>query len=140
VGRDESTQGHGETVLVVEDEPLVRQVAVAELGVLGYRVLVARSAEEAVALARAMEPPIDVLLTDLVLPMASGVDVARRVRELQPAVRVLYVSGYNEVDLRSVGDAAEGASFLAKPFTARTLGAAVSALLRSPAQVARAES
>ena len=139
-GRDESTKGRGETVLVVEDEPLVRQVAVAELGGLGYRVLVARTAEEAVALARATQPPIDVLLTDLVLPMASGVDVARRVRELQPTVRVLYVSGYSEIDLRSVGDASEGASFLAKPFTARTLGAAVRALLRSPAHAARAES
>ena len=52
---------------------------------------------------------------------------------------VLYVSGYIEVDLRSVGDASEGASFLAKPFTARTLGAAVRSLLRSPAHVARVE-
>jgi two-component system cell cycle sensor histidine kinase/response regulator CckA len=136
---DESTPGGGETVLVVEDEPLVRQVAVAELGVLGYRVLVARSAEEAVALARGAHPPVDVLLTDLVLPMSTGLDVARRVRELQPGVRVLYVSGYSEVDPRAAGEGAEGAAFLAKPFTARTLGVAMRSLLRAPAPAARSE-
>jgi PAS domain S-box-containing protein len=115
-------------VLVVEDEEvvrgLVRQMLVGE----GYEVLVAQDGEEAIELAG--RSTIDVLLTDLTMPKVGGREVAERLRESQPGLRVIYMSGYAE-DLPT-GALPPATSFLGKPFTFAELTETVHSLLAAP--------
>jgi PAS domain S-box-containing protein len=115
-------------VLVVEDEEvvrgLVRQMLVGE----GYDVLVAQDGEEAIELAG--RSTIDVLLTDLTMPKVGGREVAERLRESQPGLRVIYMSGYAE-DLPT-GALPPATSFLGKPFTFAELTETVHFLLAAP--------
>jgi PAS domain S-box-containing protein len=87
-------QGAGETVLLVEDDALVREVVDRILSSHNYEVLVASSGIEAIALASAHKGRIDLLLTDVVMPNMRGTEVAEQVRALAPRVRVLYMSGH----------------------------------------------
>ena len=117
--------GAGETVLVVEDERGVREVARRILESRGYTVLVAQDGEEAVEIAGSGDHRIDVLLTDLIMPRMAGREVADRVRARHPRAAVVFMSGYTDDVLVSHG-ALEGAvNFLRKPFTAAGLVAAV---------------
>ena len=119
----------GETILLVEDDPQVRAVLGRMLESLEYRVLAARDGEEALALAATTDRPIDLLLTDLVMPGLGGREVARRLRESDPEIAVLYISGYSDeaVTLRGVVD--PNASFLEKPFATADLAGRVRELL-----------
>ncbi|BDG10623.1 PAS domain-containing hybrid sensor histidine kinase/response regulator [Anaeromyxobacter paludicola] len=120
-------RGGGETVLLVEDDPLVLQVNGRGLQARGYRVLPCRDPEE--ALARAAEAgPIDLLVTDVVMPRLSGPDLARRVGEARRGLRVLFVSGYSGG--RLAGSARR--RFLAKPFTPDELAERVREALDGP--------
>jgi signal transduction histidine kinase len=101
-----------ETVLLVEDQPQVRALAARALEELGYRVLEAGAAEE--ALARLDDAPIQLLIADLRLPGMGGRELADRVRERQAEARVLFISGYPEA---SQGDGPAAGAFLDKPFT-----------------------
>jgi CheY-like chemotaxis protein len=85
--------GGSETVLVAEDSEPVREVAGAMLGGLGYTVLLASRGEEALAIARAHPGPIDLLLTDLVMPGLRGDSLAEQVAATRPGIRVLFMSG-----------------------------------------------
>jgi PAS domain S-box-containing protein len=107
-----------ETVLVVEDQDAVAQVMRAALESRGYRVLESRHGLDAIATCDAFEGPIHLLLSDVVLPMISGPELAERVRATRPDIRVLYVSGYTE-GIFSDQEASDGsgAGFLQKPFT-----------------------
>ena len=110
-------RGHGETVLVVEDEPRVRRTSVARLKSLGYRVLEAANGPAALAVLET-HPEVDVLFTDMVMPGGmTGADLATRVRALWPDVRVLFTSGYAEPDVVRQGQV-DGARWLKKPHTA----------------------
>jgi hypothetical protein len=119
----------GETVLVVEDEELVLDVATRILTQHGYRVLAARSGAEAVTVIDAHEGPIDLLLTDVVMPGATGKEVAERVSAVRPAIRVLYMSGYPESVIASQGVIEPGIRLLSKPFKASDLLEHVRAVL-----------
>ncbi len=116
-----------ETVLVVEDEPVVREVVVELLQSLGYRALVAGSGREGLAMAERHSGPLDLLLTDVSMPEMNGRELATRLRALRPATRVLLMSGRE-------GEAAadEPATFLQKPFSAEEFGRAVRAVLDGP--------
>jgi PAS domain S-box-containing protein len=105
------------TVLLVEDEPAVRAVVGEMFEDHGYDVLSAAHGAEAVALAEAFEGTIDLLVTDVVMPGMSGQEVARRVAELRPETRTLFVSGYNDDAIHRHGVLAPGAGFLEKPFS-----------------------
>ena len=105
----------GETILLVEDEPLVRQTTARLLRAMGYQVLEAASAAEALRLALARPAPVDLLLTDVVMPGASGPDLAARLAA-HHAVPVLFMSGHTDVSLAEA-DVLERAPFLAKPFS-----------------------
>lgn len=121
----------GETILVCEDEPSVRNVASEFLLSAGYRVLVSSSGTEALAIART-QAKIHLLLTDVVMPEMNGVELARNLHAIMPDLRIVYVSGYtaNVLDSRT---RAEGVTdLLAKPFTRATLLARVRAALDSP--------
>ena len=115
-------------VLVVEDEEVVRGLVRQMLAGQGYEVLVAQDGEEAIELAG--RNTIDVLLTDLTMPKVGGREVAERLRESQPALKVVYMSGYAE-DLPT-GALPPATSFLGKPFTFAELTETVRALIASP--------
>jgi CheY-like chemotaxis protein len=109
--------GHGAgTILVVEDEPSVRAFVSMVLEARGYRLLEAASGREAIDLLHRSHDAIDALITDVIMPEMSGVEVARRVVSEHPRAGVVYMSGYADEVLRHE-HAAAGAVFLQKPFT-----------------------
>ena len=117
----------GKTVLVVEDEDVVRALVRQVLEGAGFDVLVARNGEEAFALAA--KHHVDVLLSDLMLPKLGGHEVADRLRSSHPDLKVLYMSGYAESGLFSDGVLPPGTAFLEKPFTFSELTGKVQGLL-----------
>ncbi|HET8605809.1 MAG TPA: PAS domain S-box protein [Gaiellaceae bacterium] len=120
-GDEEEHEPAGETVLLVEDEEIVRVILTEMLEASGYRVLAADDGADALRVAEAEPGPIDVLVTDVVMPAMSGQEVARRIAERRPAVRTLFVSGYTESAIGNHGVLAPGTSFLQKPFSAADL-------------------
>ncbi len=120
-----------ETVLLVEDEELVRDVAEQMLRRCGYTVLVAGSGQGALALARDHEGPIDLLLTDVVMPLMNGQELAEKVATVRPGIKILYVSGYTEDVIAHHGVIDEGVQFISKPYTFSSLSACVRAVLDS---------
>ncbi len=120
--QQELTEGRagGETILVVEDEDAVRRLVRAALERPGYRVLVAASGADALRIAREM-PHIDVLITDLVMPEMSGVQVAERIREIFPKIHLLYMSGYTDRSIQRTDMLTQDTEFLQKPFTPAVL-------------------
>jgi two-component system, cell cycle sensor histidine kinase and response regulator CckA len=117
------SEGGLETILVAEDEEAVRELVRTVLVRLGYRVIVAADGLEAVELASREE--LDLLLTDVIMPGLSGPETATRVRELQPDVRVLFMSGYTAgaIDRHSLLE--QDAALLQKPFTPGLLASTV---------------
>ena len=118
---DGSEGGHGELVLVVEDEPALREVTRRILARGGYRVIVAADGQQAVAAAARSDRHIDVLVTDVVMPGMQGRRVAELVTGHQPGIKVLYMSGYTQGLLGSQGVLEPGVHLIEKPFTAEAL-------------------
>jgi nitrogen-specific signal transduction histidine kinase/CheY-like chemotaxis protein len=114
-------EGRGqETLLIVEDEPAIRNLVASALRNDGYRILLACSAEEALAVAAVHDGPIDLLLTDAIMPGQSGIELANLMVERRPGLPVIIMSGYTEETLAMPG--AEGVvALLQKPFTPRDL-------------------
>jgi CheY-like chemotaxis protein len=108
-------------VLLVEDFERVRALAYKVLAREGFNVLAAQSGCEALALARRTANPIDVLLTDVVMPGMSGPELARALRLVRPETAVLYMSGYTGDVLDQSGVDPNETTFLGKPFTPATL-------------------
>ena len=121
-----------ETILLLEDETAVREMAERQLTARGYRVLAVAKCTEALELAEQHDGPIDLLLTDVILPQMSGPEVAARLGVFRPAVKVLYVSGYTDDALDGHGVLGPGIAFLAKPFTSVQLGRKVREVLDDP--------
>jgi two-component system cell cycle sensor histidine kinase/response regulator CckA len=117
--------GSGETLLVVEDEAALRDVAGRILSGAGYRVLAAECGPEALELAAAHEGAIDLLVSDVVMPGMLGKDLADRLCIARPETRVLYMSGYAQPVLHTHGTLEPGVALLEKPFTANDLLTAV---------------
>jgi PAS domain S-box-containing protein len=113
--------GRGETVLVVEDEETLREMVVRILDRNGYRVMTVPTVVEALQESSALDQRIDLLLTDLVMPTMLGSELARRVRELRPDLKVLFMSGYAQPVLGEQIALDEGIDLLEKPFTADAL-------------------
>jgi len=125
---DVPTRGH-ETVLVVEDEVDVRALVRRALEQRGYRVVEATSAPHAVELAGALDEPIHLLLTDVVMPELNGREVAERVRAVRPDTAVLFMSGYADDPGVHRGVLADRVHLIQKPFTPEALAARVRAEL-----------
>ena len=106
-----------ETVLVVEDDERVRALARKVLEQAGYRVLVAAGGKEALAAAEGHDGPIDLLMTDVVMPEMSGRTLTRRLAQRHPGLKVLYMSGYSDEDIAQHGVFEAGIPFIKKPFT-----------------------
>lgn len=109
------------TILLVEDEAFVREVACEILRVAGYRVLSARNAGEAVPAFLAHREEIQLLLTDVVLPDRNGHDLAFELVTLGHAFRAIFISGYPENSVTRNGVQKAGWFYLAKPFSAASL-------------------
>jgi PAS domain S-box-containing protein len=105
-----------ETILVVEDQDLVRRVALRILTDLGYKVLSARSGDEAVRIAAEEDGPIALLLTDVIMPDMNGRELATRLVEARKDLRVLFTSGYTENIIGQHGVLEPGTDFIAKPY------------------------
>jgi two-component system, cell cycle sensor histidine kinase and response regulator CckA len=106
-----------ETILLVEDEDVVRGLTRNILMQAGYNVLDAKSGYEAIRLCHAHGGPIDLLLTDVVMPEISGKEVADRLSELRPSIRVLFMSGYTDEAIVQHGVLDANVKFIQKPFT-----------------------
>jgi CheY-like chemotaxis protein len=124
--------GGGETVLVVEDEQVVRRISVGTFQRLGYRVLEAATGAEAIEVAGRQEGRIDAVVCDVVLPDMRGPEVTARLTDRNPDVRVLYVSGYAEDTIVHGGVLQEGINFLQKPYTPEAIARALRRLLDRP--------
>ena len=106
-----------ETILLVEDEEVVRGLTRKILMQAGYNVLDAKGGDEAIRLCSLHVGPIDLLLTDVVMPEVSGKEVADRLLELRPSIRVLYMSGYTDEAIVQHGVLDANVKFIQKPFT-----------------------
>jgi signal transduction histidine kinase/CheY-like chemotaxis protein len=109
-----------ETVLIVEDEEAVRELASEFVKSAGYTVITARDGQDALSIAQRSSGPIHVLVTDMVMPNMRGPELAKRLKALSPDLQIVYMSGYLEYD-RGKGDTWGGGFFLQKPFSRATL-------------------
>ena len=122
----------GENILVVEDEEAVRELVTEGLGRDGYKVLAAGDALEALSLLERHSRPIDLLLTDLMMPGMNGIDLARRLMPLHPGMKVLLMSGYSEEEIGTFVQNEPGTAFLQKPVTPSLLTRKVREIFDSP--------
>ena len=113
--------GGTETILVVEDEALVRDLTILTLERNGYKVLHAENGLEALRVAEMYAGDIDLLVTDAVMPEMGGKELAGLLQTVRPFTRTLFVSGYTEEVTSVHGILPEGTAFLQKPFTANGL-------------------
>jgi CheY-like chemotaxis protein len=119
-----------ETILLVEDEAGVRELVARILVNLGYTVLEALDGEDALRVAQERgDTPIDLLLSDIVLPRLGGKLLAERLSALYPRIKVLFISGYAEGGIVLSGSSMQSAAFLPKPFTASALARKVREML-----------
>ena len=131
-GRVAAAPGGSETLLVVEDSPTVRGIAVSMLRGLGYTVLEAADGHAALAILET-RVPIDLLFTDLIMPNGiNGQDLLRRGRALRPDLRAMFTSGYSEQFLKDRNSADAGVPLLNKPYRRHALAEAVRSVLDSP--------
>jgi two-component system, cell cycle sensor histidine kinase and response regulator CckA len=126
------TIGHGETVLVVEDEGIVRQVATRILRKNGYNVIEAEDAKDALELSEDYQAPIDLLVTDVVMPGMNGLQLAEELLKRRPQLAVLYMSGYSEEMVMHRGASSKDISFIEKTFSAPQLLTKVRETLDGP--------
>ena len=123
------------TILVVDDEPEIRKLVSAMVSQFGYTVLTADSGEHALTLYRNQHGPLEMLITDVVAPGMSGPMLADKLSALQPDLKVLYISGYDNTHVVQTYVVEKGHALLAKPFAVDELKAKISELLSRPARV-----
>ena len=125
-----------ETVLLVEDDSQLRQLSSSVLAHCGYRMLVANGPEEGLAIARANHKDIRLLITDVVMPGMNGRQLAEKILQVSPKMKVLYISGYTNNAIVHYGVLDKGLWFLPKPFTLSALVGKVREVLDAPADPA----
>jgi signal transduction histidine kinase/ActR/RegA family two-component response regulator len=116
---------HGETILLVEDDELVYRLVRQLLAGMDYHVLEAGSARQALEVSEQHSGPIDLLLTDVVMPQMSGTELAERLRMSRPKLKTLFMSGYSSDAVLPRAHMETNASFIGKPFTHEQLSKAI---------------
>jgi DNA-binding response OmpR family regulator len=124
---------HAPSILVIDDQPTVRRMAHRLLSEWGFRVFEAESGEEGMEVLDTAKSGIQLVMVDIVMPFADGVQVTSRIRERWPAQRILYMSAHPAEVLMEYGLTQLDAPFLAKPFTRDELLVKVSEALARPA-------
>jgi PAS domain S-box-containing protein len=124
-------QRSGETVLVVEDDETVRHLVMSMLRSSGYRVIAPATPHEALRICGEFSTPLDLLLTDMVLPETNGAEVAEKAVASRPNLRVLYMSGYTDHPVLRLPAFDRAAPFIQKPFTKAALTAKVREVLQA---------
>jgi DNA-binding response OmpR family regulator len=123
------------TVLVIDDDVNIQMIAAQSLRNEGFQVLVAADTQEALAVAEEFQGPIDVLLTDVMLPSGNGMSLARAFLNKRPNTPILYMSGFHADAIQSVQkEGGPNGGFLEKPFTPRVLVERIRGLLPSAGQ------
>lgn len=117
----EPSPGGNETVLMVEDDESILVMAQSILSQLGYTVKTARRPDKAIDIAQSCQGKIDLLLTDVVMPVMNGRELAKRIEDLIPGLRCLYMSGYTANGIVHQAVLEDGVCFLPKPFSIRDL-------------------
>jgi len=125
-----------ETILLVEDDPQLRVLSSSVLSHCGYRVLTASTPQEGISVCESNHREIRLLVTDVVMPRMNGRQLAERIQNIKPDIRVLYISGYTDNAIVHYGVLDSGLWFLAKPFTLTSLVAKVREVLDSPTSTA----
>ena len=123
----------GETILLVDDNDLVRDIAQAVLEMEGYTVVVAAQGSDALTICADATRRIDLLVTDVIMPGMSGPELVERLASLRPGLKVLYVSGYRRADAMRRSELLSSNAFLQKPFTGELLVRKVREVLDSTA-------
>jgi two-component system cell cycle sensor histidine kinase/response regulator CckA len=123
--------GGSETVLLVEDEESVRQLVRETLETKGYRVIEGENGNAGLAAAEAHQGTIDLLITDVIMPAMGGHELAQRLVESRPAIKVLYLSGYTEDAIVDKNTGESSKAFLQKPFTLQNLARKVREVLEA---------
>jgi two-component system cell cycle sensor histidine kinase/response regulator CckA len=131
-GRDPARARIRRTILLVEDDPVVRHVVRLLLELEGDAVLEAKDGDDALAVVNGHQGPLDLLLTDVMMPGLSGAEVCDRVREGRPGLPTLFISGFYPEAVFPDQRLPEGSAFLAKPFMPEELVDAVDGLLGEP--------
>lgn len=127
----ETPRGQGETILLVEDENALRFTCGRFMESLGYHVLAVETPGEALRIAAAHPNPINLLLTDVVMPGMDGRQLAQRLCKANPGLKVLFMSGYTSDVITQRGVLAEGVQFLSKPFSREDLARKIREVLES---------
>jgi two-component system, cell cycle sensor histidine kinase and response regulator CckA len=123
-----------ETVLIVEDEEGVRRLLRYILESRGYKVLEAADGEQALHVCRESDGGIQLVVTDMIMPRMGGRELAVRLSEMVPDLKIVFMSGYTDDVLLRTGELRRGMSFLQKPLRPETLAAKVREALDSPAR------
>jgi two-component system cell cycle sensor histidine kinase/response regulator CckA len=121
-----------ETILLVEDDEMVRKLVNEVLDNEGYRLLEAANGVAALSICAQYEEPIHLLLTDVVMPEMSGRELANRLAAVRPELKVLYMSGYTDDVIVHHGVLDEGTEFIQKPFTPDVLARKIREVLDRP--------
>ncbi|HSK73939.1 MAG TPA: ATP-binding protein, partial [Pyrinomonadaceae bacterium] len=130
--KDETTEsipGGTETILLVEDEEMVRNLSRQILQTCGYKVLEARNGVEALSICQDSDSKIDLLMTDVVMPQMGGRELAEKLEQMYPQIRLLFTSGYTDDAIIRQGVIKTGENFIQKPFTFEALAKKVRELL-----------
>ncbi len=126
---DHIPESHGETILLVEDDPILREMGEIMLLRLGYVVLSAATPGEAIRLVEDGHPHIHLFITDVVMPEMNGRELADRLLSIRPSMKHLFMSGYTADVIVPRGVSDVGGHFIQKPFTMRDLAVKVRTLL-----------
>jgi PAS domain S-box-containing protein len=118
-----------ETILVVEDEKAVRELAVQTLKNFGYQVLEAKNGSDALLICRKLQKPVDLILTDVIMPTMGGPEFIQNIRAFRKGLKVLYMSGYTENTIMNHGILEKDVEYIGKPFKPQALIAAVRRVL-----------
>jgi DNA-binding NtrC family response regulator len=124
-------------VLVVEDQLQVRRTLAHLLEGAGYHVITAENAEDALDIVRKRDGRIDLLVSDVIMPGVTGIELSRRLRATYPRLAVLLISGFAGAELGDLAELGDNVVFLQKPFDAVSLTSAVRAALQSAHREAR---
>lgn len=113
------TNAHGERILLAEDDDALRRMAARALRNNGYHVVEAANGEEALAYWNRNPGGIDMLVTDIVMPKVGGIELARCLRQSDPAIRIIYMSGYSQASIKHQDPLQRDATWISKPFSLR---------------------